>query len=164
MLLLFTCSVVSDFLWPHGLQNARLPCPSQFPGIWSNTWWLSWWGHPTISSSVTPFSSCPQSLPVSGSFLMSRLFSSGGQSIGASASASVLPVNFQGWFPIGLTGLISLLSKRLSRVFSSTTVQKYQFFSTQPSLGSTLTSIHDYWKNYSFDYINFCRQSDVSAF
>ena len=132
LLLLFSHLVTSDNLWPHGLQHARLPCPLPSPGACSNSCPLSLWCHPTISSSVIPFSSCPQSFPASGSFLMSWLFVSGGQSIGA--SASVLPMNIQDWFPLGLTGLISLQSKRLSRVFSNTTVQKHQFFGTQPSL------------------------------
>ena len=101
---------------------------------------------------------------LSQSFLMSQLFTSGGQSIGASTSASVLPMNIQGWFPLGQTGLISLWSKGLSRVFSSTTVQKHQFFSTQPSFGPTLKSVHDYWKDHSFDYMDLCQQSEVSAF
>ena len=105
---------------------------------YSNSCPLSQWCHPTMSSSVVPFS-CPQSFPASGSFPMSQLFTSGGQSIGASASASVLPMNIQGWFPLGLTGLISLLSKGLSRIFSSTTVRKHQFFSTQPSLWHTVS-------------------------
>ena len=99
-----------------------------------------------------------------GSFPMCWLFTLGGQSIGASTSASVLPMNIQDWFPLGLTGLIPLLSKGLSRVFSNTTVQKHQFFGAQPLYGSTLTSIHDYWKNHSFDYMDLCQQSDVSAF
>ena len=115
-------------LRPHGLQHARPPCPSPTPGVYSNPCSLSRWCHPTISSSVVLFSSRLQSFPASGSFSMSRLFTSGGQSIGASASASVLPVNIQSWFPSGLTGLISLLSKGLSRVFSNTTVQKHLFF------------------------------------
>ena len=139
--LLFSCQVVSDSLWAHGLQHARLPCPSLSPGACSNSWPLSQWCHPAISSSVDP-SSCPQSFPASGSFLMSQFFASGGQSIRASASASVLPMNIQDWFPLGLTGLISLLSKGLSRVFSSTTIGKHQFFSAQPSLLSTLPSVH----------------------
>ena len=113
---------------------------------------------------IVPFSSCLQSLPASGSFLMSRLFESGGQSIGASASASVLLMNIQGWFPLGLTGLISLQSKGLLKVFSSTTIRKHQFFDVQPSLWSTVASTHDYWINHRFDYMNLCRQSDVSAF
>ena len=122
---------MSNLLWPHGLQHTRLPCPSLFPRVCSNSSPLSWWCHPTISSSVTPFSSCLQPFPASGSFPMSWLFASGGQSIGVSASASVLPMNIQGWFPLGLTRLISLLSKGLSRLFSSTTIQKHQFFGPQ---------------------------------
>ena len=122
------------FLQSHGLQLARVPCPSLSPGVCSNLCLLSWWCHPTISSSVTPFSSCPQSFPASGSFPMSQLFTSGGQSIRALASASVLPKNIQDWFLLGWTGLISLLSKVLSRVFSSTTDRKHQFFNVQSSL------------------------------
>ena len=130
----FSCSVVSDSLWPHGLQHTRPPCPSPTPRVYSNSCPLSRWCHPTTSSSVVPFSSCFQSFPASGSFKMSQLFASGGQSTGALASVSVLPMNTQGLFPLRLTGLISLLSKGLSRVFSSITVGKHQFFSTQPSL------------------------------
>ena len=131
----FSCSVVSNSLRPHGLQHsARPPCPSPTPGACSNSCPLSQWCHPTISSSVVPFSSCLQSFPASGSFLRSQFFASGGQDIGAYASASVLPMNIQVWFPLGLNGLISLLSKGLSRVFSNTTVQKHQFFSAQLSL------------------------------
>ena len=115
----------------HGLQHTRLPCPSPSPGVCSNSCPLSKWCHPTVSSSVVPFS-CPQSFPVSESFPMSQLFSSGDQNIGASASGSVLPMNIQGWFPLGLTGLISLQSKGLSRVFSSTLIRKHQFFGAQP--------------------------------
>ena len=126
---LFSCSVMSDSLGPHGQQHTRLPCSSVSPGVCSNSCALSQWCHPTISSSVAPFSSCPQSFPVSGSFPMSQLFTSGGQRIGA--SASVFPMNIQGWFPLGLTGLISLQSKGLWRVFSSTIVQKHQFFNVQ---------------------------------
>ena len=133
-LLLVSCSVVSDSLQPHGLQHARLPRPSPSSRACSNSCPLSWWCHPTISSSVVPFSSRLQSFPASGTFPMSWLFSSGDQSVGA--SASVLPMNIQDWFPLGLTGLVSLLSKGLSRVFSSTTIQKLQFFSIQPSLWS----------------------------
>ena len=129
-------SVMSDSLPPHGLQHARLPCSSLFPGVCSNSCPLNRWCHPRTSSSVALFSSCPQSFPASGSFPMSRVFASGGHSTGVSASASVLPMNIQGWFPLGLTGLISSLSKRLSRVFSNTTVQKHQSFDTQPYLWS----------------------------
>ena len=123
------------------------------------------WINDTIQpSSVDPFSSCPQSSPASGFFLMSQFFTSGGQSIKASALALVLPVNIQGWFPLGLTSLISLLSKGLSRVLSSTTILKHQVFDAQLSLRLTLTSVHDYWKDHSFDYADLCRQSNVSAF
>ena len=127
----FSCSVVSDSLWPHGLQHARLPCPSPTPGACSNSCLLSRWCHPTISSSVIPVSSCLQSFPASGSSPMSQFFVSAGQSIRVSASVSVLPMNIQNWFPLGLTDLISLQSKGLSRVFSNITVQKPQFFNTQ---------------------------------
>ena len=130
----FNCSVVSDSLQPHGLQHARAPCPSPTPSVYSNSCPLSRWCHPTISSYVIPFSSCLQSFPASESFPMSQLFASGGQSIGLSASASVLPINIQDWFPLGWTGWISLPSKGLSRVFSNTTVQKHQFFGAQLSL------------------------------
>ena len=124
---------MSDSLWPYGLQHTRLPCPSLSPRVCSNSCSLSPWCHPTITSSVTHFS-CHQSFPASGSFPVSWLFASGSQSNGA--SASVLPMNIQGWFPSGLTGMISLQSKGLSRVFSITTVWKHQFFSAQPSLWS----------------------------
>ena len=133
-------------LWPHGLQHARPPCPSPTSGVYSNSCPSSWWCHPTISSSVVPFSSCPQSFPASGSFQMSQLFASCGQSIRASASTSVLPMNIQDWFSLGWTGWISFQSNGLSRVFSNTTVQKHQFFGTQLSLQSNLISIHNYWK------------------
>ena len=129
----FSRSVVSDSLWPHESQHARPPCPSPTPGVYTNSCPSSRWYHPAISSSVVPFSSCPQPFPASGSFPVSQLFTSGGQSAGVSASASVLPMNTQDWSPLGWTGWISLQSKRLSRVFSNTTVQKHQFFSTQLS-------------------------------
>ena len=128
----FSRSVVSDSLRPHELQHTRPPCPSPNPGVHSDSRPSSPWCHPAISSSV-PFSSCPQSLPASGSFPVSQLFASGGQSIGVSASTSVLPMNTQDWSPLGWAGWISLQSKGLSRVFSNTTVQKYQFFGAQPS-------------------------------
>ena len=120
----------------HGLQQAKFPCPSPSPRAYSNSCPSSWWCHPTISSSVVLFSSCLQSCPSSGSFPRSQFFTSGGQSIRASASASVLPMNIQNWFPLGLTGLICLQSKGLSRHFSNTTVQKHQFFGAQLSLWS----------------------------
>ena len=139
----FSHSVMSDSLQPHGLQHARPPCPSSIPGAYSNSCPVGQWCHPTISSSVIPFFSRLQSFPASGSFPMSQLFASdghsqlfasGGQSIGVSASASVLPMNIQDWFPLGWTGWISLQSMGLSTIFSNTTVQKHQFFSAQHSL------------------------------
>ena len=129
----FSGSVVSHSLQPHESQHARPPYPSPIPRVHSNSRPLSRWCHPAISSSVVPFSSCPQSLPASGSFSMSQLFAWGGQSIGVSASTSVPPMNTQHWSPLGWTGWISLQSKGLSRVFSNTTVQKHQFFSAQLS-------------------------------
>ena len=129
----YSHSVVSDFLRPHEMQHARPPCPSPTPRVHSNACPSSWWCHPDISSSVVPFSSCPQSLPISESFPMSQLFAWGGQSIGVSASTSVLPMNTPDWSPIGWTGWILLQSKGLSRVFSNTTVQTHQFFGTQLS-------------------------------
>ena len=130
----FSRSVVSDSLQPHGLQHARLPCPSPTPGVDPNSCPLSQWCYPTISSSVIPFASHLQSFPASGSFQMSQLFTSGSQSIGVSASVSVLPMNIQDWFALGWTGWISMQAKGLSRVFSNTTVQKHQFFDAQLSL------------------------------
>ena len=132
-LLQFSLSVMSDSLWRHKPHHTRPPCPSPTPGVHPNPRSLSRWCHPAVSSSVVPFSSCPQSFPASGSFPMSQLFASGGLRIGVSASTSVLPMNTQDWSPLGWTGWISLQSKGLSRVFSNTTVQKHQFFSTQPS-------------------------------
>ena len=152
----FSCSVVSNSSYSHWLQQTRLPevcwnsCPS------------SWWCHPNISSSVIPFSSCIQSCSASVSFPMSQFFPLGVQSIGA--SASVLPMNIQDWFPLELTGLISLQSKELSRIFSNTIVQKHKFFRLNFLYGPTLTYIHDYWKHHSFDYVDFCQQSNVSVF
>ena len=130
----FSHSVMSDSLWPHEPQHARPPCPSPTPGVHPNPCSLSRCCHPTISSSVIPFSSCPQSFPASGPFQMSQLFASGAQSIGVSAWTSVLPMNTQDWSPLGWTGWISLQSKGHSRVFSNTTVQKHQFFGAQLSL------------------------------
>ena len=130
LLFQFSRSVVSDSLRPHELQHARPSCPSPTPGDYSNSCPSSRWCHPAISSSVVPFSSCPQSLPASGSFPISQLFTRAGQSIGVSASASVLPMNTQDWSPLGWTGWTSLQSKGHSRVFSNTTVQKHQFFGT----------------------------------
>ena len=146
---------MSDSLRLHGLQHSRLPCPSQAPGVLSDSCLLSQWCRPTISSFATPLS-CLQSFPASGSFPMSRLFTSSGQSIGA--SASVLPMNIQGWFPLGLTGLISLKSKGLSTQFESINSSVLSLL-----YGPILTSVQDCSKNHSFDYTDFCRQRGVSA-
>ena len=155
---------MSDSLPPHGLQHASLPCPSVSPGVCSNSYPLSQWCHRTISSSVAPFSSCPQSFPDSGSFLMSWLFTPGTPSVGTSASAWVLPNNIQGWFPLALTGLIFLLSWGFSRVFSNTTVQKHQFFGAQSFLSSS-SHIHTWLlENHSFNYMDLCRENTVSIF
>ena len=147
----FSHSVVSDSLWPHGAQHTRLPCPSPTPGVYSNSCLLSWWCHPTISSSVVPFATCPQSLPASGSFPMSQLFAWGGQSIGVSASTSVLAMNTQDWYPLGWTVWISLQSKDSQE--SSPTPQFKSINSSVLSFlhSETLTSIHDHWKNHSLD-------------
>ena len=145
----FGHSVMSDSLQPHVLQHTKPPHPSPIPGVHPNPCPSSRWCHPTISSSVVPFS-CPQSFPAARSFQMSQLFASGGQSIGVSTSVSVLPMNIQDWFPLELTGLISLLFKGLSRVFSNTTVQKHQFFDAMLLYSPTLTFIHDDWKNHGF--------------
>ena len=127
-LLLFSCPGMSNSLWPHGLQHARLPCPSSSPEVCPSSCPLHWWCHPALSSSDALFSSCPQSCPVSWTFPVSQLFASDDQDTGASAFASVLKMSIQGWFHLRLTGLISFLSKGLSGVFSSTTVWRYQFF------------------------------------
>ena len=143
-------SVVSDSLRPHESQHARPPCPSPTLGVYSNSCPLSWWCHPTILSSVVPFSSCLQSFPTSGSFQMSQFFASGGQIIRVSASTSVLPMNIQDWFPLDWTGWISLESKGLSRVFSNTIVKSINSSALSFLYSPTLTSIPDYWKNHSF--------------
>ena len=147
----FSHWVMSDSLRPRESQHVRPPCPSPNPGVHSDSCPSSQWCHPAISSSVIPFSSCPQSLPASESFPMSQLFTSGGQSTGVSALASFLPKNTQGWSPLEWTVWISLQSKGLSRVFSNTTVQKHQFFALSFLHSPTFTSIHDYWKNHSLD-------------
>ena len=156
---------MSDSLQPHGLQHARPPCPLPTPGVYSNSYPLSRWCHPTISSSVIPFSSCLQSFPASGSFQVSQFFASGGQSIGVSALVSVLPVNIQDWVSLEWTGWISLQSKGLSRVFSNTTVQKYQFFGAQLSSQSN-SHIHTLTtgKTLALTRWYICWQSTVSAF
>ena len=147
----FSYSAMSNSLQPCGMQHTSLPHPSPTPGACSNSRPLSWWCHPTISSSVVPFFSHLQSFPASGSFPKDQFFSSVGQSIGVSASASVLPVNSQDWLPLGWTGWISLQSKGLSTVFFNTTVQKHQFFGAQLSLWSNSHILHDYWKSCNFD-------------
>ena len=151
---------MSDSLQSHGLQHTRLPCPSLSPRVCSNSCPLNWWCHPPILSSVIPFSSCLQSFPASGSFLMSWLFTLCGQSIGPSASTSVLPVNIQDWFPLGLTDLISLWSKGLSRVFSNTIIQKHQIFGALPSLWCHSHPYMTTGQNIALT----SRQSNVSAF
>ena len=148
-------------LQPHGLQHARLLCPPLSSGVCSNLCQLNWWCHLTISSSATRFALCLQSFPASGSFPVSRFFTSGGQSIGA--SASVLPMNIQNWLPLELTGLISWQSKALSRVFSSTTIWKHPFFGSQPSLWSNSHVCAWLLEKCSFYYMDLCHQSDVSA-
>ena len=153
-----SCPTLCD---PMDCSTLKLPCPSLSPGVCSNSCPLSQWCYLGISSSVTPFSSCPQYFPASGSFPMSRLFTASGQNIGASASASVLPMHIQDWFPLGLTGLL-LQSKGLKSLLqhhnSKASVLQCSAF------WPTLTSVHDYWKNHSFNYTDLCQQSDVSAF
>ena len=144
---------MSDSLRPHGLQHARLSCPLSTPGAYSNSCPSSQWCHPTISSTVFPFSFCLQSFPASGSFPVSQFFVSGGQSVGTSATASILPMNIQDWFPLGWTGWISLLSKGLSRIFSNTTVQKHLFFSTQLSSQSN-SHIHTWPLEKPYPWLN----------
>ena len=159
----FSPSVVSDFLWPHEPQHARPPCPSPTPRACSNSCSLSQWCHPTISPSVVPFSSRLQSFPASGSFQMSQLFASGGQSIGVSASTSVLPMNTQDWFPLGWTGWISLQSRDSWE--SSPTPQFKSIHSSALSVpySPTLTSMRDPWRNHSLDRTDLCWRSSVSA-
>ena len=147
----FSRSVVSNSLCPHESQHTRPPCPSPTPGVYSNSCPSSQWCHPAISSSVVPFSSCPQSLPASGSFPMSQLFAWGGQSIEVSALASGLPMNTQDWSPLGWTGWTSLQSKGLSRVFSTPQFKNINSLALSLLHSPTLTSIHDHWKNHSFD-------------
>ena len=147
----FSCSVVSDSVWPHELQQARPPCPSPAPGVHSNSHPSSWRCHPTISSSVIHFSSCPQSLPASESFPMSQLFASGGRSIGVSALASFLPKNTQDWSPLEWTGWISLQSKTLKSLLQHPQFKSINSLALSFLHSPTLTSIHDYWKNHSLD-------------
>ena len=154
------CSVIqlSLTLWSHGLQHTGLPCSLLSSTVCSNSCSLSWWCHPTISFSATYFAPCSQSFPASGTFPVSWLFTSGGQNIGASASVSVLPMNIQGWFPLGLTGLISLQSKGLSRVSSTPQFKSLNSLAFHLLYGPDLTSVHDYWKNH-IDYMDLCQQS-----
>ena len=160
----FSRSVVSDSLRPQESQHTRPPCPSPTPGVYSNSCPSSRWCHPAISSSIVHFSSCPQSLPASGSFPKSQHLAWGGQSIGVSASASVLPMNTQDRSPSGWTGCIPLQSKGLSRDFSNTIVQKHKFLALSFLHSPTLTSIHDHCKNHSLDQTDLCWQSNVPAF
>ena len=146
---------------PHGLKHSKHPHPSPSPGVCPSSCSLHWWYHPTISSSDALLSFCPWSVPASGTFLMSHLFTSDNQSTGASASVSVLPVDMQGWSPLRLTGLISLLSKGLSGVFSSTTVQRHTYFDILPVLWSSSHTVHDQWEDYQLDSTDLCRQSNV---
>ena len=160
----FGHSVMYDSLRPHEPQHASPPHPSSTPRVYPNSCPLSRWCHPTISFSVVPFFSCHQSFATSESFQMNQLFPSAGQSTGVSASTLVLPMNSQDWSPLGWTGGISLQSKGLSRVFFNTTVQRHNSSALSLLYSLTLTFIHDYWKNHSFDYTDLCRQSNVSAF
>ena len=163
-LLSFWCSVpqLCPTLWLHGLQHARLSCPSLTPGICSNSGPLSQWCYLTILSSVIPFSSCFQSCPAPGSFLMSGLFTSGGQSTGA--SASVLLINIQYWCPLGWTGLISLQSRDSQESSPASKFESINSLALSLLHGPTLTFIHGYWKNHRFNYMDLCQQSDISAF
>ena len=155
-MLLFSHQVIIDSFQPHRLQHDRLPCPSLSPGVYSDSSQLGRWCQATISASITPFSSCPQSFPASGSFWMSWPFASDGQSI--RTSTSVLPMNIRSWFPLGWTGLISFLSKKLSSVF------KHHSLALNFLFDRALTFIHDYWKQNSFDHTNLWWQSDGSTF
>ena len=155
---------MADALWPHELQHARLPYPSLSPGVCSNSCPLSQWCNPTISSSAAILSFFIQSFPASGSFPVSQLFTSGGQSISASPSAPVLPMHIQGWFPLGLTGLVSLLSKDSQESSPGPWFKSINSSALSLLYGPDLTSVLDYWKNHSCEYMDFCAQSDVSAF
>ena len=161
----FSRSVVSDSSRLHESQHARPPCPSRTPGVHSDSCPSSPWFHLAISSSIVPFSSCPQSFPASGSFQMSQLFASGAQSIGVSASASVLPMNIQDWFPLQLIpGLISLQSRDSQASSSTPQFKRINSSALNFLYGPALTSRHDYWKSHSFDCMDLCWQSNVSAF
>ena len=153
---------MSDSLWPHGLQHARLPSPSPSPRVCTNSCPLSQWCHPTILSSVPPFYSHSQAFPASGSFPISQIFALGGQSI--RASTLVLPMNIQGWFPLGLTGLIPCNPRDSQECSPAPQFKSINSLGLILICGPTLTSIHDYWKNHSFDYTDVSQQNDVSAF
>ena len=156
------CPVMSNSLRPHGLQHTRPPCPSPSARVCASS--LHWWCHPAISSSDALFSFCPQSFPASGTFPMSWLFASGDQNTGASTPTSVFPVNIQGWSPLRFTGLVSLLCKGLSSVFSSTTVWRHQFFGFYFLYSPDLTTIHEHWEDHSLDYMDLSQQSNTTAF
>ena len=164
MLLLFSIPVLSDSLRPHGLQQARPPCPSPSPRVCPSSHSLPQSCHPAILSSEAFFSFCPQSFPASGTFAMSHLFASDDKNTGASAQVLVLPVNIQGWSLLRLTGLISLLSKGLSGVFSNTTVESINFSALFLLYHPTLTTRYDHWEDHTLDHMDLCRQSNVSAF
>ena len=149
--MLFSLSIESNFLWPHGLQHTRFSCPSLSLGVCSNSCRLSQWCHPTMLSSDAPFSSCPQSFPASGSFPVSRLFTSGGQRIGVSASSSVLPMNIQDWLPLGLTGLISCSPRDSQESSPAPQFKSINCLTLNLLYGPIPTSVYDYWKNHSFD-------------
>ena len=160
-LLLFSCSIMSNSLQPHGLQNSRPPCPSPSPGPCSNSCPLSWWCHSTILSSVVPFSSCLQSFPASGAFLRSWLFTLGGQNIGTSASASVLPMNIQGWFPLDWLVWSSCCTRDSQESSPTPRIKSINSLVFSLLYGPTLTSTHDCWKSQSFDYMDLCQESNV---
>ena len=158
---MFSHPLMSDLLWPHGLQHTRPPCPSPSPEVCPGSCPLHQWCHPAISPSDSLF--CPQSFPTSETFPVNRLFTSDDRIPGVSASASVLPMSIQGWFPLRLTGLI-LLSRGLSGVFSSTTVWRHQFCDALSSLQYSSHTVHDHWEDHSLDYMDLCQQNNVSAF
>ena len=164
MLILFSCPVMSDSFQPHGLQHTRSSYPSPSLEVCPCSCPLYQWCHPAISSSHTLFFFCPQSFPASETFPMSQLFTSDDQYTRASASASVIPMSIQGWFPLRLTGLISLLTKGLSEDFSSTTVQRHQSFMFCLLYGPGLTTLCAHWEDHSLDYMDICQKSHVSAF
>ena len=165
-MLLFSCPIMYNSLWPHGLQQARLPCPSAYPRVCPSSCPLHQWCHPGISASDALFSFCPWSFPASRTLSIRQMFAPDDQNTGASASASVLPMSIQGWFPLRLTGLISLQSRGLLGVFSSNPVQRHQFFNSLAFCllyHPVLITVHDHWEDYSLDYMELCRQSNVSC-